>query len=118
MEIVQTLSKSHIEGTIEYAYQYNLIRNTIEIEVCGKTIEVQGYGIKAIRTHSNSEGIVFQEEDLVKIISPQRHKVQGLIKLLWDNTVSPVHLIDVLGEYIDEFIGDFDQVDLENVATN
>jgi len=37
------------------------------------------------------------------------------MKLLNDNIVSPVHLIDIIGEYIDEYISDFDK-ELNGIA--
>ncbi|WP_407644975.1 DUF6514 family protein [Clostridium polyendosporum] len=41
-------------------------------------------------------------------ISPQRHKVHNLLKMIYDNGVSPRHLIDILGEYVDTYVIDFD----------
>ncbi|WP_368253287.1 DUF6514 family protein [Clostridium paraputrificum] len=48
-------------------------------------------------------------EDGVKYISTQRHKVKGLLNLLYKNEVSPIHLIDIIGEYVDKWVEDFEE---------
>ena len=30
-----------------------------------------------------------------------------LLSLIHDNQVSPIHLVDILGEYVDEYVSDF-----------
>ncbi|MDF2675395.1 MAG: Uncharacterized protein K0R09_3667, partial [Clostridiales bacterium] len=40
-----------------------------------------------------------------------------LLKMLYENIVSPLHLLDILGEYVDEYIIDFDSA-LKDTATN
>ncbi|MDB2097813.1 DUF6514 family protein [Clostridium paraputrificum] len=42
-------------------------------------------------------------------MSTQRHKVKGLLNLLYKNEVSPIHLIDIIGEYVDKWVGDFEE---------
>jgi hypothetical protein len=36
--------------------------------------------------------------------------------MVHENTVSPIHMIEILGEYIDEYISDFDEM-LKNIGT-
>lgn len=69
---------------------------------------VQAYGIKAQRDDIEDGKVVRVEVDEVKLISPQRHKVKMLLNLLYKNEVSPIHLIDIIGEYVDKWVCDFD----------
>lgn len=108
MVIVQNLEKKHIEGEIEYLYNYRLIKSDITINVTDRELKVQTYGIETERQDIKSGVITDISREAVTCISPYRHKVQGLLKLLYDNMVSPIHLIDILGEYIDEYVIDFD----------
>ena len=38
--------------------------------------------------------VVRIQRDCAANISPQRYKVKSLLKLLYDNTVSPIHMIE------------------------
>jgi hypothetical protein len=40
------------------------------------------------------------------------------MRMLYENAVSPIHLIDVLGEYIDEYIIDYDLYISETAIMN
>ena len=75
---------------IEMKYTYSLTKESLN--------NVQAYGIKVDRV-----------EDGVKYISTQRHKVKGLLNLLYKNEVSPIHLIDIIGEYVDKWVEDFEE---------
>ena len=56
----------------------------------------------------NGQEINNIERDSVEYISPALYKVNSLLSLLYNNNVSPVHLVDVIGEYVDEYVEDFD----------
>ncbi|MBI6873250.1 DUF6514 family protein, partial [Clostridium aciditolerans] len=92
-----------------------LLKGNISITYGVDTIEVQSYGIEIERQDLVDGKLVNIERDCVKSISPERHKVHNLMKLLYDNNVSPIHLIDVLGDYIDEYIVDFDK-EIKDIA--
>lgn len=77
---------------IEMKYTYSLTKESLN--------NVQAYGIKVERVDI---------KDGVKYISTQRHKVKGLLNLLYKNEVSPIHLIDIIGEYVDKWVGDFEE---------
>ena len=47
------------------------------------------------------------ERDSVNYISTHKEKVKKLFDLVSKNNVSPIHLIDVIGEYVDEYVSDF-----------
>lgn len=117
MVIVESLIKNENLGEAKYNYFYRMVRSEISLTCEDDPIEVQSYGIEIERQDVVNGQMVNIERDCVKSISPHRHKVHNLLKLLYDNQVSPVHLIDILGEYIDEYIVDFDEA-LKEIATN
>ncbi|WP_027625179.1 DUF6514 family protein [Clostridium lundense] len=117
MLVVENLARSIEKENIEYNYYYRLLKDQVTLNYGGESLQVQSYGIEIERQDKIDGSIVNIERDYVKCISPQRHKVHRLLKLVYDNNVSPIHLVDILGEYIDEYIIDFDN-ELMNIATN
>ena len=63
----------------------------------------QVYGIEVERQDIINGGLVNIERNSVNNISTDKEKVKRLSK----NNVSPIHLIDVIGEYVDEYVSDF-----------
>ena len=116
MIVIENLSKRVTENDAKHNYFYRLVKSEISVLTNGEFTPVQAFGIEIERQDIVDDVVVFIERDCVKNISPQRYKVKSLIKMLYDNTVSPIHMIDILGEYIDEYIADFDEV-LKNIAT-
>lgn len=107
--VVECLSKAEIIGDVTYTYCYRLIKGQVSLSISEEDIVVQTYGIEIERKDAIDGVVVNIERDSVETISPQRYKVHNLLKLLYDNLVSPVHLVEVIGEYIDEYIIDFDK---------
>ena len=67
----------------------------------------QAYGIEVERQDVIDGDLVNIERDSVNNISTNKEKVKKLFDLVSKNNVSPIHLIDVIGEYVDEYITDF-----------
>lgn len=109
MLVVENMVRSEVSGDIRYNYSYRMTKDKVNLSVDKDSIEVQSYGIEIERQDISNGIIVNIERDYVKSISPHRHKVHNLLKMLYDNTVSPIHLIDILGDYIDEYIVDYDE---------
>jgi hypothetical protein len=116
MMAVESLVRNEICEDVKRNYFYRLIKSKNSLSMDDETMEVQSYGIEIERQDIMNNSIVNIERDCVKSISPHRHKVHSLLKLLYDNCVSPVHLIDILGDYIDEYIVDFDEA-LREIST-
>ncbi|MFA9398490.1 MAG: DUF6514 family protein [Clostridiaceae bacterium] len=117
MVIVEDMRKTEQVEEIIYNYSYHLIKESMELYSNVKMVYVQSYGIEVERQDSK-DGIIFNiERNYIENISPYRHKVQNLNKLLWKNTVSPIHIVDVIGEYVDDFASDYDIKELE-IAIN
>lgn len=107
--VVENLVRTESVEKIKYNYFYRLLKGKISISCETDTIEVQSYGIEIERQDTLNGQLVNIERDSVGNISPDRNKVHNLLQLLYDHAVSPTHLIDVLGDYIDEYIIDFDK---------
>ena len=116
MVIIESLYKKITDGDVNYNYAYRLVKNQISVSMYGKLSQIQAYGIEIERQDITNDTVVKIQRDCVENISPQRYKVKNLLKMLCDNTVSPIHMIDILGEYIDEYTSDFDEM-LANIAT-
>lgn len=100
---------SRVTNGIERKYHYKLIKTLI-----GKD---EVYGIEIERTDYKGDLEIDSYKDSVELISPVESKVKGLLKMLYENQVSPVHLIDIIGEYVDEYVNDFKNIDLNAIKT-
>ncbi|MBS5825419.1 MAG: hypothetical protein KID00_16520, partial [Clostridium argentinense] len=110
MVVVETLAQAvEIEKNVEYNYVYKLLESSYGVDVNGKTQIVQAYGIEVEREDVIKGKKVSQCRDFVKYISPKKEKVGNIMKMLYQHLVSPIHLIDVIGEYVDECVNDFDE---------
>ncbi len=107
--IVENFSLSKIIGDKKYVYLYRLLKEKVAITYKNEVIQVQSYGIEVERQDILENKLVNVQRECIKNISPERYKVHNLLKLLYDNQVSPIHLVDVLGDYVDEYILDFDK---------
>ncbi|AYD39375.1 hypothetical protein D4Z93_01985 [Clostridium fermenticellae] len=106
--VIESLVKVNEFEGIKYNYIYKLLKDKVMITYKKQALELECYGIEIERQDLKDNKIINSEKDFVKNISPQKYKVYNLLKMLYNNGVSPIHLIDVLGEYIDEYIIDFD----------
>lgn len=107
--IVENLFRSESVNEMKCNYYYRVIKGKISITYEKDTIEVQSYGIEVERQDLIDGKLINIERECVESISPERHKVHNLLKVLYDNLVSPIHLIEILGDYIDDYIVDFDK---------
>ena len=89
--------------------------NDVEMKYIYKLTErqyksVQAYGIEIERDdYKNGENVNIVK-DSVDLISPEKEKVKNLLDILYKNEVSPIHLIDIIGEYVDSYVSDFDKI--------
>lgn len=109
MLVVENLCRNEICNEGEFNYSYRIIKDKVIFSEYDR-LEIQTYGIEVERQDIVEGKIVKIERDIVERISPHRHKVHNLLKMLYDNLVSPLHLVDILGEYIDDYITDFDEI--------
>ena len=100
MNLVEEYTAIDEAGKVEFRYAYRLIKKDYKgIVAYGIEIERKDYvGLKKINL----------ERKKIDIISPHRYKVKQLLMKLYNNQVSPLHLIDVIGNYADEYAYEFD----------
>lgn len=101
--------KVEAEEEISYIFRYYLLEDTKKILVNESHINVPCYGIEITSERIVKGRIEEIFSDSVSAVSSIKNKVVNLIEFLKDNEVSPYHIIDIVGEYADEWIGDFDK---------
>ncbi|MEQ8155094.1 MAG: DUF6514 family protein [Clostridiaceae bacterium] len=87
------------EDSYRFEYAYRIVENHYE--------NILGYGIEAEKKTYVSENLEGIEREYIKVISPIYSKVEDMVDILYNHRVSPIHLVDVLGERIDECTFDF-----------
>lgn len=111
--------RTFVDNEREYIYRYFLIESNKKININEHIVTVPCYGIDVIREELKEGKIVDIYENMLDCVSSVSEKVVSLIEYLRNNEVSPVHLIDIVGEYADEWVDDFDRtarVLLESMA--
>lgn len=100
MYLVEEYTTINSESDIEFRYAYRLIKKEYKgITAYGIEIERKDYvGLKNVNL----------EREKIDIVSIHRHKVKQLLMKLYNNQVSPIHLIDIIGSYADEHAYEFD----------
>lgn len=109
MNLVEEYTCINKETDVEFRYSYRLIKRDYN--------GMAAYGIEIERKDYVNLKSVGLERNKVELISTQRHKVKQLLMKLYDNQVSPIHLIDIIGSYVDEHVYEFD-IDSSKEAIN
>ncbi|HBM76317.1 MAG TPA: hypothetical protein DD429_12305 [Clostridiaceae bacterium] len=91
-------------------YRYMLLEEEKEIEYFNQKITVPCYGVEIIREDLDQDDIYSIEKNSIEYMTTYKYKVVQLIKKLYDNCVSPLHLIDIAGSLADEWVCDFDEI--------
>ncbi|MFD3155717.1 DUF6514 family protein [Haloimpatiens sp. FM7330] len=110
MLVVENMSRKLQEDKVTRNYFYRVVKDDIVLTLKGNSKKVQVYGIEIERQDMVDDNVVKIERDCVKVISTHRNKVHSLMKKLYNGVVSPIHLVDILGEDIDECVNDFEYV--------
>lgn len=79
---------------IERKYTYKITEEVLE--------GITEYGIEVIREDTKFGLITNNVRSEVKCISHKRENVSKMLHVLAKNEVSPIHLVDIVGEYIDK----------------
>ncbi|KEH98889.1 DUF6514 family protein [Clostridium botulinum] len=115
MLIIENLCRSEDREDVRYDYSYRVVKNKVAFPGIYK-VQIESYGIEVERRDIVNGFLVNIERDSVKNISPNKEKVIALVKMLYKHTVSPLHLIDILGEYIDNYTMDYDEM-MNNICS-
>lgn len=96
MKIIKELTSVLEQEKIRYEYSYKIIETKIS--------EHSLFGIEVERVDYINGKMINIERERIDKISNELVKVEALHKLASSNLVSPIHLIDILGEYADRYI--------------
>lgn len=99
MKIVQNLNIVRNYDNLRHDYQYRIIET--------KYNEVNTYGIEIERKDFNNYVLINIERNSIEKISYYLEKVRELLSILYKNEVSPIHLVDIIGEKVDEYVSEF-----------
>ncbi len=72
----------------------------------GKIKDRQAYGIEVERQDIVNGDLVNIERNSINHISTDQAKVKKLFDLISKNNVSPIHLVEVIEEYINEYVSE------------
>ena len=99
MKINKTLSKMVNINEREVKYIYRMTEKNIRNR--------QAFGIEIERQDFEEGEVVNLERDIVDIVASNQRKAEDILMLLFNNLVSPIHLVDIVGEYADLCVNDF-----------
>lgn len=102
MIIVNSLRKKLSMDECELNYSYRLTKTLWK----GQDV----YGVEIERADYIDDIVINIERDSVNLISPDKMKVNTLVEMLYKYGVSPIHLIDIIGESVDQMVKDFKEV--------
>lgn len=108
MKILEELITTKGEEQVLYTYCYRLTCDDFSICIGDKASKFKAYGIEVERKDIKEHSVENIERSSISNISPYRHKVKALLNMIYKNNVSPIHLVDVLGNYVDECACDYE----------
>ncbi len=102
MRVLEEYSIVRENEGVELRYFYRITKS----QYCG----FPAYGVEIERKDYKGLIKLKEEKDSIELVSTQRHKVKQIVMNLYNYEVSPIHLVDILGEFVDEHVFEFDLV--------
>ena len=99
MYIVNSLYSNFKNDNKESQYYFRMTKKDFDFG--------HAFGIEIERQDLIEGEVVRIERDSINKISNKEEKVKELLNLVHKNQVSPIHLVDILGEYVDRYVSDF-----------
>ena len=99
MYIIDTLYSYIKVENKEIKYSFRMTKEKLNLG--------QAFGIEVERQDLIEGKVIQVERDFIKRISNKEEKVKELLNLLHTYQVSPIHLVDIIGEYVDNYVYDF-----------
>ena len=99
MKINKTLSTIVNINEKEVKYIYRMTEKDIRNR--------QAFGIEIERQDFNDGQVVNLERDYVSLVASEEKRANDILLLLFNNLVSPIHLVDIVGEYSDLCAAEF-----------
>lgn len=92
MIVEKSIKTKYSEG-IERIYTYKVTKQYEE--------SIVEYGIEVRREDKSKGDIIKIVKNQVRSVSSNREEIEEIVKVLSRNEVSPIHLQDILSDYID-----------------
>ena len=67
----------------------------------------QAYGVEIERHDLENGSLIRIERDSISKVTIFEDKIKDILNLIYDNNVSPIHLVDIIGEYVDNNVFEF-----------
>ena len=99
MKINKTLSTIVNINEKEVKYIYRMTEKNIRNR--------QAFGIEIERQDFNDGQVVNLQTDYVSLVASEEKRANDILLLLFNNLVSPIHLVDIVGEYSDLCAAEF-----------
>lgn len=107
--IIETLKcNCDCEGDV-VEYTYKLIQRDLQLENKDGDHCIEAYGVEVESRRKNNDKIVHASKEEVRYITPYKYKGSQFLHLLEKNMVSPIHLVEIVEEMIEEYYKDFDK---------
>lgn len=99
MKIIKNLKVVRNYDNLRHDYDYRIIET--------KYNGVNAYGVEIERRDFDNDVLINIERNSIHKISCYLEKVKEVLSILYKNEVSPIHLVDIIGEKADEYVDDF-----------
>lgn len=107
--VIETLKCDYNNEGTNLEYTYRLVQRDLHMDNNGESCCIKAYGVEVeSKVKCNEKNVqAFKEE--IKYITPYKYKGSQFLHMLEKNMVSPIHLIDVTEEIVEEYYRDFDK---------
>lgn len=107
--IIETLRCNCDCGGDVLEYTYRLIQSDLHLENEGEKYCIKAYGVEVESKRKSNDKIVQDSKEVVKFVTPYKYKGSQFLHMLEKNMVSPLHLVDIAEEVIEEYYKDFNK---------
>ena len=107
--VIETLMCNWDCGKEKLEYIYKLIQRELYLYSNGEEFCIKSYGVEVESKVKNNDKIVQAFKEEIKYITPYKYKGSQFLHMLERNMVSPIHLIEITEELVEEYYKDFDK---------
>lgn len=113
MKVINVLTKKEIINEMTCIYNYQIIESKYSMEVLNGEELIDVYGVKIERQDFVDNKLINVDTNTIEHISPYRFKIDSLLQALYENTVSPLHLDDLISELVDKYVLNCEELNIE-----
>lgn len=99
MLVIESMKKKVENKELNCKYFYRLTKRNFEGN--------EFYGIEIERQDFKENKLINLERENVNYVDTEKNKAVELLNTLYVNDVSPIHLVDIIGEYSDKTIENY-----------